>query len=163
MGNPIDDTFAAGDAAAAQVKHAQEEKERQGKIYDVQVEPLVRSYVDAVQRKADEFNARERTKNKAAVMPAGTQITIRRASQIGMKDRRVEVMFRRDLGEIHWLYSASPNPVYAEYEPVDSGVLGFYVAGDDLRVQGADTPDQFADQVLGQYIRDCAREEAAKV
>lgn len=160
MSNPIDDAFAAGDAAANRAKQERDEKERQGRVYDRQVEPLVASYVEAVRVKAEEFNSHPRTTNKAAIMPAGTQITIRRASNIGMKDRRIEVMLRRDLGEIHWLYSASPNPVYAEYEPVDSGVLGFYVAGEDLRVQGANSPEQFAEQVLGQYVRDCAHEEA---
>src|SRR5439155_135318 len=81
MGNPIDDAFAAGDDAAAQAKHAKDEQERQGKIYDSQVEALVRSYVEAVQRKAEEYNAHPRTTNKAAVMPGGTQLTIRRASR----------------------------------------------------------------------------------
>jgi hypothetical protein len=162
MGDSIDDAFDAADREAAKNQRAEQQEKHNSAVYEAQVEPLVRSLVDAVRQKAEEFNNHPKNFDKAAVMPAGTQITIRRASATGIPDRRIEVGFRRDLAELSWKYEVSPNPVYAEYEVVDSGVHGFHVHGDTLQVQGVGSPADFGEMVLGQYIRDCASDTSRR-
>jgi len=174
MRRPIDDAFAAGDAVAANAKQAKDEKERKRQVYDAQLKPLVRSCVDAVQKKAEEYNAHPRITKKAAIRREGTHISISRASTIGMKGRRVTVgLSPAPHPFVCWAYQASPHGVPAEYEPVDSGMYEFYVAGNDLRMfdlyAGKKelppcpiSPAQFAEQVLGKYVRDCARDEATE-
>ena len=160
MGNPIDDRFAVADARVQQEKAEKEEQDRVNDIYDKQVVRLMESAVEAIRVKAEELNNHPRITNKAAIMPAGTQITIRRASTTGMPDRRIELVFRRDLGKTAWVYDVSPNPVYADYARVDQDEYGFNVVGDELRIQGFASAEQFAERVLGQYRADCIDDES---
>lgn len=160
MSKPIDDAFASADARKEQERKVKEEEERVSAIYDKQVDRLMESVVEAVRRKAEELNAHERIRNKAPVMPAGREITIRRASEIGMPDRRIELVFRKDRARTAFVYQESRNPVYAEYETIDSGEYGFHVVGDELRIEGFASAEQFAEHVIGQFRRDCINDEA---
>lgn len=162
MGNPIDDAFAAADAKAEYEKWEQAEKERRSAIYSAQVEPLVQSYVEAIRAKAQEFHDHPRNTNKPAIMPAGNEITIRRASNIGMHDRHVEVRFRRDLGKLFWKYEAAPNLVYGgAYQVIDHGEHTFYVDDNDqLRVHNVQSPEHFTRIVLDRFLHDSATDMA---
>jgi len=162
MGNPIDDAFAAADAKAEYEKREKAEKERRSAIYSAQVEPLVQSYVEAVRAKAQEFYDHPRNTNKPAIMAAGNEITIRRASAIGMQDRHIEVRFSRRDGKLSWKYEASPNLVHGGgYEIIDHGENTFYVDDNDqLQVHNVRSPDHFARIVLDRFIHDCATDMA---
>jgi hypothetical protein len=162
MGNSIDDAFAAADARTQETKHQQEEQARVNSVYDAQVVRLMESAVEAIRLKAEELNAHPRITNKAAIMPAGSQITIRRMSLVGMPERTIRLLFRRDLGRTAWVYESTPNPVFANYETVDQGEHTFDVVGDDLRIDGFASPELFADRVLARFRLDCI-EDAARV
>ena len=156
----VDDLFNIAHAEGAARRSEGEERRIASETYERQVVPLVEACIEAVRQKALEMNEHPRNPYKAAIMAAGTQITIRRPSTVKIPDRRIEVRFRRDLGLVSWIYEVSPNPVYADYETVDSGQYAFHVAGEKLMLNGLDSPFEFADVVLGEYIRDCARDSA---
>jgi hypothetical protein len=156
MSNPIDDAFRAADEKAAREKALQAQKAHDSTIYDEQSRSFVTNLVEAVRLKAEEFNNHPRNTNKAAIMPGGTQITIRRTSSTSYPDRRIEVEFRQDLAWLAWRYEVTPNPVYSEYQEVDSRSHNFQVVGEELRLEGVSSPAAFADMVLGQFINDCA-------
>jgi hypothetical protein len=158
----IDKLFSAADASAAAERREKDRAQREADIYSSQVRKLVASVVDSIQQQAEELDNHPRMKNKAAIMPRGTEITIRRASTTGMPDRRIEFQFRFDLGRVSWSYEVSPNPVYMDYTRVESGECGFVVNGETLRLDGFEDPEQFAARVLAQYRADSIS-DAAKV
>jgi serine/threonine protein kinase len=156
----IDEAFESADREARREAKIRRQRQLDAEVYDREVQHLVETYLDAVRRKAEQVNEHPRNRNKATIMPAGTHIRIRRAGTTHTPDRRVEVEFRRDLATLSWIYEVSPNPVYADYETVDSGALGFYVADNELRVQSVGSAEDFADVVLGQYVLDCASDSS---
>lgn len=160
MSNPIDDAFRTADQRAARDKAILDQQAHDATIYDEQSRPFVTSLVEAVRFKAEEFNNHPRNTQKAAIMPGGTQIRIRRASSTGYPDRCIEVEFRQDLAWLAWKYEVSPHPVYSEYQEVDSRSHNFHVVGEELRLEGVNSPAEFADMVLGQFITDCAADIA---
>jgi hypothetical protein len=159
MTNPIDDAFNAADSERSQRERAEQQAAADSAIYDHQVDALVRSYIEAVKVKAEAFNAHPKNQNKAAIQANGTPAMIRRASDTGVPDRRVEINFRKDLRQLSWKYEMTPS-IYAEYDMVDGGEHGFHVVTGQLKVVGAASPQAFADMVLDGFIRDCAMDYA---
>jgi hypothetical protein len=162
MSNPIDDAFKIADQKAAREKALLDKQTHDAVIYDQQVQGFVQSLVEAVRLKAEEFNNHPRNTEKAAIMPGGTQITIRRASSTGYPDRRIEITFRQDLVRLAWKYEVTPNPVYSEYQEVNSRSHNFHVVGEGLHLEGVNSPEGFANMVLGQFIDDCAADLAGQ-
>jgi hypothetical protein len=161
MSNPIDDAFNAADRERRQREQHEQQAALETAVYESQVEPLVRSCIDAVRVKAEAFNAEPRNTNKAAVMANGTPAVVRRASDTGIPERRIEINFRRDTGEFSWKYEMTPS-IHAEYDMVDGGLIGFDVVGGQLRLAGIASPQAFADMVLDGFIRDCAMDYARR-
>jgi hypothetical protein len=160
MGRTVDDAFKAAEDQASRNKREQKRRAREKEFYDQHAGPIARSFLEAIRVKAEEFNAHPKNTNKAAVMLAEASITIRRASATGMPDRRIKVEFLKDYVEITWIYDSSPNPVYSEYQVIDAGKVGFQVVGEKVKVAGVDSPADFADLVLDQFIQDCANDIA---
>ena len=125
-----------------------ERAERDAEIYSSQVRDLMTAVVDAIKRQAEELDQHPRIMNKAAIMPRGAEITIRRASTIDIPDRRIELHFRPDLRLVSWAYEMSANPVYSEYTVVDDGEYGFEVTGETLRLDGFEIENDRLTQIL---------------
>lgn len=162
MSDPFDDAFAAGEAEAAERRREREQREKNAKIYDQQVEPLVRSLMEAVHAKATGFNNNPKNTQPATFPVVGAwPFRVRRPSGDRTPERFVELNFRRDLETLTWSYESSPRPTYIEPTAIESGEHGFEVVGEELRLEGVQTPEQFADMVLNRFIRDCAHDLAA--
>jgi len=156
----IDDAFAAADAELGRRSQDEQQAVHEQAIYDQQVAGVVRDCIEAVRIKAEAFNAHPKNQRQAAVQANGTPAVIRRASDTGIPDRRIEIAFRHDLKQLSWRYDMTPS-IYLEPEMVDGGDVEFHVVGETLELTSG-TPQAFADMVLDGFIRDCAMDYAVR-
>lgn len=161
MANELDDLFKNAEDESARRRSEKDQQAHDAEVYDRGVLPLVQRLVDAAKTKAERFRDHEKNTNKPAVIGGGTQLVVRRVSDIvndvRIPERRLEITFRQDRGELSWRYEMVPT-IHSEPEIVDQGTAGFRVSGEKVLFDGAHTPEEFAEMVLDEYIADCIRD-----